>query len=262
MAAKFSSALEPRASLGQLLSQGLANTTKPHPQRAGEALSAVVRMASHLRREDILHSLWSDTLRQDLGVRSTLVTLGHLIDAAPETNLPDDLLDRLLVDVTKADGVSSARGVLIAKVLGRRGKGLSGSEADRAMLHPLLPKLITEDADDVLIVSRYLLPPLSAERPSILTALLSLLDEAAGDGKADECFAAWIMVAAFGVQSGLVALKSLDPNRLQEALHHDSYRLRIMAFELVSGSKDLLEPDVIELVKQGFQWNEGLPQAA
>lgn len=258
---QLSSALEPRAPLGLLLSQGLAHTTKPHPQRAGEALTAVVRLATTLRHEEILFPLWSDVLRQDLSVRSTLVTLGHLIDIIPAHLVPADLLPKLLEEVTSSDGVASVRGTLVAKVLGRERVGLEGVDADRAMLRPLLPKLVTEDGEDVVVVSRYLLPPLAADYPSALKTLLGMLDDAAGRGQEDECFAAWIMVAAFGVQNGLMSLAELDQVKLQEALYHDSYRLRIMAFELVSRSKDLLDAEVMNLIVQGFEWNEALPQA-
>lgn len=258
---KLGSALEPRAPLGILLSQGLAHTTKPHPQRAGEALSAVVRLATSLDHEEILFPLWSDTLRQDLSVRSTLVTLGHLIDTIPAHLVPTDLLSKLLDNVTSSDGVASVRGALVVKALRREREGLRGVEADQAMLRLLLPKLVTEDGADVVVVSRYLLPPLTAEYPSALRVLLVMLGDAASEGQEDECFAAWIMVAAFGVQNGLISLADLDGRKLQEALYHDSYRLRIMAFELVTGSKDMLDGEVMGLIKQGLEWNEGLPQA-
>lgn len=261
MVEKLSTALEPRASLGILLSQGLAHTTKPHPQRAGEALTAVVRLAVSLHHEEILLPLWSETLRQDLSVRSTLVTLGHLIDSIPAHSVPSSLLPKLLENVTSSDGVASVRGTLLSKVLGRERAGREGVEADRAMLRPLLPKLVTEDGEDVVVVSRYLLPPLAADYPGSLNTLLGMLDEAASEGQEDECYAAWIMVAAFGVQNGLKSLADLDQEKLQEALYHDNYRLRIMAFELLIGSKDLLDRKVMNLIIAGLEWNEALPQA-
>lgn len=220
-----------------------------------------MRLATSLHQEKILFPLWSGALRQDLHVRSTLVMLNYLIDVVPNSLVPEDLLDRLLEDLTSSDGVGSVRGTVITKLLGRAREGLQGAEADRAMLRPLLPKLLTDNGEEVVVMSRYLLPPLAAKYPDIVETLLGMLDENSSAGMEDECFAAWLMVAAFGVQNGSVLPTLLDQEKLQEALYHDSDRLRIMAFELVSASKDLLEDDTLDYLKEAFHWNEGLPQA-
>ncbi|TXT12824.1 hypothetical protein VHUM_01225 [Vanrija humicola] len=76
-----------------------------------------------------------------------------------------------------------------------------------------------------------------------------------------DLFASWITTASLGVSSGIVPLSGVPQERLHEAIVHEDNKIRIMAFELVARSKDVLESEVMEKVKESFTWNTMIPHA-
>lgn len=258
---RLSPMLQANGALSTLLLSSFANTSKPYPVRAAECLTAATKLAAALpapatssSRPYFLSAFFDQILRDGLGTRSNLVALGIMVDTIPAINIPDNLLDRLLQDVCVSDCCNVRCGT-IASLLIRQKREASGMEAerDRAMFGRVL-RVIENDPEATEIMSRYLFPPLFKAERSSFSALLDMLDQAGGDH-----FAAWITTACFGVANGIIGLEGLPRERVMEAITHQDNRLRIKAFELVALSKSVLQPEVMELVKQSFHWNTVIP---
>lgn len=267
---KLGPTLLPRAPFATLLLESLSNTVKPHPLRSAEAMTAATRLAAILppppasssASQHLLQPLWADVLRDGLGARGNIVAVSIMAESIPQESIPADLLPRLLEDLTVSDS-ANVRCSAIVTLLGRRRELATGSdeEKDRFMLEPLMPYVSSgEDGTAVQVLSRYLLPVLFKSQRGSFSTLLSMFDTTGAPGQPD-LFASWITTASLGVSSGIIPLSGVPQDRLHEAIVHEDNKIRIMAFELVARSKDVLEPEVMEKVKEAFRWNTMIPHA-
>ncbi|KAL1406561.1 hypothetical protein Q8F55_008267 [Vanrija albida] len=267
---KLGPTLLPRAPLATLLLESLSNTVKPHPLRSAEAMTAATRLAAILppppasssASQHLLQPLWADVLRDGLGARGNIVAVSIMAESIPAESIPVDLLPRLLEDLTVSDS-ANVRCSAIVTLLGRRRELATGTneEKDRFMLEPLLPYVSSgEDGTAVQVLSRYLLPPLFKAQRGSFSTLLNMFDTTDAQDQPD-LFASWITTASLGVSSGIIPLSGVPQERLHEAIVHEDNKIRIMAFELVARSKDVLEAEVMDKVKEAFRWNTMIPHA-
>jgi hypothetical protein len=202
--------------------------------------------------------MFLEVRRDGLAARPNLVAINVMLESIPADLIPTDLLDNLLADLHVSEN-ANIRSAAVATLLGRRRAAASGSEQakDKVMVSPLMP-LFKDDDDNTItqVVRRYLLEPLFKTRRASFPTFLEMLS-AGGD----ECFAAWVTVASFGVSTGLMGIDGLNLERLNEAIVHEDPRIRILAFELVAINKNVLEPAIMELVKQSLGWNQEVTQA-
>jgi hypothetical protein len=236
---------------------------KPAPARAAEALTAAVRLVSALPPPSssssasfyLLQGLFNEVVRAELSSRANIIALSIMMDSVPLETIPENLLNQLLADFRNIDA-ANIRCDVIATILSRRRDTLSGHDADKIMLRPLLPTLAEDDeGEGIKTLSRYLLPSLLKRRPSAFPVLLDLLRSE------DKYFPAWISVASYGVSSGIIGIEGVPAKQLQEALEHEDSRMRILGFELVAMNKTVLTPHVMDLVKTSLKWNDMIPQA-
>lgn len=253
-------ALQPKGPLAVLLMSSLSHPHKANSMRSAETLTAATKLAAALpapaagsSRPYLLGPFFEEVLRDGLGPRGNLVALGIMMDSIPAVHLPSDLLDQLLNDFCVLNG-SNVRCTAIVTLMLRQRREATGSEEERTrgMFQPVIPLLRDEDATQVL--GRYLLPSLFKADRKANSVLLDMLDLAG-----DAYFAAWITVASFCVSNGVIGLDGLSAGRLQEAIAHEDDRVRLMAFELVALNKGVLEPQVMELVKESLHWNAATP---
>ncbi|KAL7425015.1 hypothetical protein Q5752_000702 [Cryptotrichosporon argae] len=267
---KLGLAFRPGGVFATTLLAGLASPIKPHMMRAADALTAACRLADVLppphsstsETTYLLGPLFVDIANAGMAQRSHLVALSILVEHVPSSLIPGSMLNGLLGQLGVADG-ASVRGSIIANLLDRRQRrdDADASESDqyRCMLEPILPLLVTEQPlATSQNIDRYLLPAVFRRVPASLPTMLRMLDEHSGQNGAAS-FAAWVTVASLGVSSGIVNLVDIPTETLHGALAHADDKIRIRAFQAVTSAKDLLDPAVLELVKQSFRYNEVLP---
>jgi hypothetical protein len=260
----------PLAPIATLLVVNLEHPDKPNQLRAADVLGAAARLLASLptaststsSHTNFLVPLFQATCRSGVFNRTNLIILSAIVDRIPPHAVPDGTLEALLRGLTSNDSPNT-RSTVIVSLLSKR-RGMATSEHDRHMLEPLRPYFDPSDNPPIVMtnLTRYTLPSLFKVHPTALAVLLDMLGSPKSDGT--ELFAAWILVASLGVSHGLLSTQNLPPSSLQEAMAHEDPLVRLRAFELITGSKDvlqLLSPAVIDLVRDSLRLNAVLPSA-
>lgn len=143
------------------------------------------------------------------------------------------------------------------------------------MLGPLVPYLDSAGQPMTLThLTRYLLPMLFKIRPSSAKTLLQILENAIPvpafsngnnncikHGFDDAAFVSWVSIASLAVSLGQIDISNLPRGVVEEAISHAEPDVRLRSFQLLAGSKDLLQPQTMDLIKQSLLWNSVLPSA-
>ncbi|WVW86816.1 hypothetical protein I302_108871 [Kwoniella bestiolae CBS 10118] len=254
---KLIPAYQPGGHLASLILLHLDHSQKVQQQRSSEVLSLAGHLSTLLPRPSTSSSLsttfivplFRQAINAGIARRSNLTVISTLLDYVPLSTIPSSLVGDLLGDLGIVD-CANIRSNLIINLLTK----LCSSTDE--VLEKIVPYFDPSLPNAVMVtMNRYLLPALFKKDPNYVSALLRFLSDRA------DLFGAWITVASIGLSLGIVKIRDLPQDDLKDALAHEDADIRIRAFELVSGSKEQFSEDVMELIKDGFRWNDGLPSA-
>ncbi|WRT69593.1 uncharacterized protein IL334_006582 [Kwoniella shivajii] len=253
----------PGGILASLVLNNLESTLKLQQQRASEALSSAGKLSMLLPGPSTSTSesttfvvpLFQQAIHGGISRKSNLTIISTLLEYIPLSIIPNNLIDDLLDDLVVVE-CALIRSTLIVNLLQRLSSGLPENEMKSSVLGKLIPCFDPTLPHSVMAnMNRYLLPALFKSDPTYVPNLLDTLRSCA------KLFGTWVTVASLGLSLGLVKVTDLPREDLRDALAHEDADIRIKAFELVSGSKAHFSQDVLELIKEGFRWNDALPSA-
>lgn len=188
-----------------------------------------------------------------------MTLINAILPHIPITSVPVNLLDKLKVDFDSFDA-ASLRCSIISNILLQRAEELEEEDVRcRIILEPLLP-LFDENVQPpgtILNLTRYLLPSLFAAEPILPKRLLDHLSSK----QAEDRFSGWISVASLGVSAGHLDITDLPHAELADAISHSDDSIRLRAFQLLAGPKDILRNNILSLIRQSFQYNAILASA-
>lgn len=270
MYGRIAPAFIPTGAIAALLLAHLDHPNKPNQLRAADVLGAAARFVGDLpipntstsSHTNLLVPLFQAACQAGASRRANLVIINTLVDVVPAQAIPDGLLDSFLDFLGSSDS-ANLRSTITTSLLSKR-RNSDSLDVDRTMLEPLLPYLDPSRNSPTVMVNltRYVFPALFKSYPSSLSCLLNLLGDP-GDGR-DDLLPAWVPVASLGVSLGHVSVRDLPSSSLREAMTHQDPRVRLRAYELVTGCKDvvqLLDTDMIELAKGALCQNAVLPSS-
>jgi hypothetical protein len=193
--------------------------------------------------------------------------MSALVPAIPTNEVSDDVLHNLLDDLDVLE-FAPIRATLIVEIVQARWKdharqhGGNELEFHRIVYDPILPSFdpSTISANTWQNVQRYLYPALSSlKSPSgrgFLQYIETLPVEHAFD--ADARLECWITIAAAGVQSKQLGMRSLDETRMKQAIFHADASVRLKAFIVYSQNEDILCERAVAGIKASFRYNAAL----
>jgi hypothetical protein len=267
---KIAPAFIPTGPLATLILVHLDHPSKPNQLRAADVLGAAARFVDDLpipntstsSHTNLLVPLFQAACQAGASRRANLVIINTLVDVVPAHAIPEGLLDSFLECLGSSDS-ANLRSTITTSLLSKR-RSSDSPDVDRTMLEPPVPYLDpSRNSPTVMInLTRYVFPALFKSYPSSLSCLLHLLGSP-GDGR-DDLLPAWVPVASLGVSLGHVSIRDLPSSSLREAMTHQDPQVRLRAYELVTGCKDvlqLLETDMIELAKEALCQNAVLPSS-
>lgn len=283
--ARLAPAIRPGESIADIISTNMDSSHKTAQLRAGDVLLAACRMADSLpppassgsTPTSILDPLFTLILDSGTSSRLSLVTINIMIEHVSPSTIPVNILDDMLHDLDSMDS-SSLRCSIIVKLLPRR-RGTVPSDVEetkeRYRLEKLIPYFDSSRPPMTLTnLTRYLLPMLFKAHPSSAKELLQILGHPVrkpsvpdSDSKRirspsqDKTFSSWVSVASLAVSLGHVDIEDLPELDLSEAVAHEDPDVRLRAFHLLAGVKDLLRPRTMDLTKESMRWNATLPSA-
>ena len=254
-------AFRPEGSIiSQVLIQ-LGSSSKPHTARANEALTAIGHLSTALPPPSTCSSLSQNFLvpffswlcSKGLKNKADLAAGLCIVDRLPDNALPQNLLHRLLDDLSLST-YPNLRSLMIAKLLSRRSYCTANAFV---ILLPLLEEGRVPETTS-LNVSRHLLPTLFRENRDACSQLLGLLESPAGPID-EQFFPAWIAVASAGMSEGILDLEGLPYEALSTGTAHHDPDVRLRAFRLIAMTKNILSSTAVDLVKLAFSSNVILP---
>ncbi|WWC65932.1 uncharacterized protein I303_108554 [Kwoniella dejecticola CBS 10117] len=262
---KLVPAFQPSGQLASLILNNLEHPLKVQQQRATEALSAAGQLSillpsstastSRAQPETFIIPLFRQAVSGGISRRSNLTVISTLLECIPLPAVPESLIENLLGDLGVVD-CANIRSTLINNLLIKLSATQPEDEGKSWVVQKLIPYFDPELPHTTMVnMNRYLLPSLFKTDPSYITIFLKSLA-----GRSD-LFGAWVTVASLGVSLGIIKILELPQEDLRDALAHEDVDIRIKAFDLVSASKDQIGETVLELVKEGFKWNDSLPSA-
>ncbi|WVQ96114.1 hypothetical protein IAU59_003216 [Kwoniella sp. CBS 9459] len=236
-----------------LLAAGKLSTIVPYDTYDTSATSS----SSDCGGQSFIVPFFKQCITSGLSRRSNLAAVSALVEYVPRSSIPERLVYDLLGDLAIVDCANLRCNLIVKLLVLSRPKEPTNSDASSAVLDPLIPYFDPTAHPHAVLnnLNRYLLPALfKADSKHVI----SLLDILSGQS---HLFAAWTAVASIGVSMGLVKIDDLPPDELHDALSNEDVDVRLRAFELVSGSNAQFSAEVLELVKDGYRWNDGLPNA-
>ncbi|WVF68582.1 hypothetical protein IAT40_003351 [Kwoniella sp. CBS 6097] len=270
---RFIPSFAPGQTIAQLITMNVEHPQKVQQTRAVEILSAAGKLSTLIpsttpsvgasssdnSTQSFIVPFFKQSISSGLSRRSNLAAISALVDYIPRASIPEGLLYDLLKDIAIVDS-ANLRCTLIVKLLvllESSDTNPNASSSSSTVLDPLVPYFDPAVHPHAVLnnLNRYLLPALFKSNSKYVTSLLEILS-----GK-PHLFAAWTTVASIGVSMGLVKIEDLPAEELHDALSNEDVDVRLRAFELVSGSNAQFSAEVLELVKDGYRWNDGLPNA-
>jgi hypothetical protein len=262
-------------SIADILLESVNPSNRSEQSKAIEILSAVSYLVEVLRQpstsssnsSNFLVPLFRHIVKQGLSHRWTIITLSSIIAAIPTREVPEEMLRRLLKDLDLAE-FSPIRSTLIVETLQARWKDYirtreASEEAFQEIVYqPLLssfdPSTITPQAWQN--VQRYLYPALAALQSPDGGGFLSYLESLPKEVRFDEdaMFECWITIASAAVQSKQLGIRSIDPERMMQAIWHEDFSIRLKAFAIYTQNEDLLEARSVAGIKACFAYNAAL----
>jgi hypothetical protein len=261
-------AVLPGGILAKAISDGINSSAKPVHVRTAEALQSLGKLvdtvpppkASASNPTNMLVPFFLDTIASGLSSKGSLTIINILLPYIPLAEVPEVLLERLVKEMYAID-LGNLRGPIISQLIIRNLEEAANAEKEQRILGSLFPLFSpTAPATTMTNVHRYLLPPLFAARPSIIHSLLLMLG-GGESGRSADYFAAWTSVASLGVSVGHITVTELPEQDVQNAMVHSDPDVRLKAFQLITGSKDLLDERTETLVRKSLLWNRVLPDS-
>ncbi|OCF46051.1 hypothetical protein I317_00139 [Kwoniella heveanensis CBS 569] len=270
----FIPAFAPGQIIAQIITVNVEHPQKVQQTRAVEILSAAGKLSTlissqtssatsssstDVATQSFVVPFFKQSITSGLSRRSNLAAISALVDYVPRASIPDSLVHDLLRDLAIVDS-ANLRCTLIVKLLillEPPNTAIAGPDDSSSVLAPLIPYFDPAAHPHAVLnnLNRYLLPALFKAKSELVITLLDVLS-----GR-PHLFAAWTTVASIGVSMDLIKIDDLPPQELHDALANEDVDVRLRAFELVSGPNAQLSAEVLELVKDGYRWNDGLPNA-
>ncbi|EIW71615.1 hypothetical protein TREMEDRAFT_27287, partial [Tremella mesenterica DSM 1558] len=250
-------AFQPQGILASLLLDGLESVWKATPLRFADVLTAAAKLSSILpspsssssSSQNFFLALFDFLIRRGMKTKADLIAVGCMFDHMPRGAIPSTLMDNLLEDLNLLT-CGMQRSVLIVKCLALK------PNPDLSILVPCLTSSI-DPASTASPISRHFLPTLFKAFPSAPATLLRLLSINKMNTKGHP-FPAWVAVASTGMTTGHLSISDIPNEELQIAIQHPEYSIRLKAFEIITNTKDLLAPHVVDLIKEAFICNSVL----
>jgi hypothetical protein len=195
------------------------------------------------------------------------VTLSAIIPSIPVGEVPGDLLQRLLADLDLVE-FSPIRCTLIIEILQARWndhirKHESTEESFQQIVYqPLLPVFdpSTISAQTWQNVQRYLYPALTSLSSPEGRGFLAYLELLPANLRFDEdaMYECWITIASAAVSAKQLGIRSIDPERMKQAIWHEDFSIRLKAFAIHTQNEDILEARSVAGIKACFAYNAAL----
>jgi hypothetical protein len=194
--------------------------------------------------------------------------LSSIIYLIPVQEVPEDVLQRLLKDLDVLE-FSPIRSSLIVTILQARWteylsthEGINDESFQRIVYQPLLPYFdpSTISSQTWQNVQRYLYPALSVLTSPSGRGFLAYLEALPAELRFDDdaMFECWITIASAAVQSKQLGIRSVDQERLKQAIRHADFSIRLKAFLIYSQNEDILEARSVAGIKAAFEYNAAL----
>lgn len=249
--------------MADLLITNVEHANKPQQLRAADCIQAAARLATvsnDISPKTIsLIPLFLLSYRSGLVTKPNVVIASYLLEAVPESSIPDDLLDIVLDGLKLADNGSYRANIVVGVMEKARSAGQHTSNDD--VIRPILPLFGSSVSSATTTnMHRYLLPALFKAFPTSLSTLLSMLASQTETG--EDTFTSWVSIASLGISLGLLSLGELLQQDLHDALGHEDPAVRLKAYEMVTGCKDvtqLLDARTMQLAKAAMLINAILP---
>jgi hypothetical protein len=261
--------LHQHGALSRVIQDALNSTEKPQQSRSTDVLAALAKLtdilpppsSSSSGSTNIVTPFLLHTIRSGLTTKANILIIHNLIGHVSLSSIPEDLPAKLVSDMYATD-LGNYRGSILSDLLVRRMERQDANVSEKVELSVLLPLFAHNQPSSTMInTNRYLLPNLFKSRPSAVNTLLSLLEEDRTASEAESTFSAWMSVAALGVSSGHITIAQLPGDQLSQAITHSNPDVRLKAFTLIAGSRDMLSKETLSLVRDSLEWNAVLPNA-
>jgi hypothetical protein len=255
--------------------ESLESSNKSEQSKAIEILTASSHLAAVLRQptssssntSNFLVPLFRYILKQGISHRRSIVALSSIISSIPVGEVPQDLLERLLKDLDLVE-FSPIRCTLIVEILQTRWKDYVRSEGpteakfQQIVYQPLLPSFdpSTVSSQTWQNVQRYLYPTLSSVSSSSGRGFLAYLESLPTELRFDEdaMFECWITITAAAVQSKQLGIRSVNQEKMKQAIWHADFSIRLKAFSIYTQNEDLLDERSVTGIKASFVYNAAL----
>lgn len=262
-------------SIADSLLHSLDSPSKSDQSKAIDVLSAASGLVAGLQApsssssnsSNYLVPLFRHILRLGLGHRRTIVGLSAIIASIPVQEVPEDLLRTLLKDLDSVE-FSPIRCTLIVEILQARWNNYTRSNEatevkfQETVYQPLLAIFdpSTVSAQTWQNVQRYLYPALASIPSPSGRGFLSYLQSLPANLRFDEdaMYECWITIASAAVSSKQLGIRSIDPERMKQAIWHEDFSIRLKAFAIYSQNEDLLEARSVAGIKACFAYNAAL----
>ena len=68
----------------------------------------------------------------------------------------------------------------------------------------------------------------------------------------------WITIASSAVSAKQLGIRSIDPDRMKQAIWHEDFSIRLKAFAIYTQNEDILEARSVAGIKTCFAYNAAL----
>jgi len=253
----------------------LESSNKSEQSKAIEILTAASHLVPVLRQptssssttSNYLVPLFRYILKQGISHRRSIVALSSIIASVPVREVPQDLLERLLKDLDLVE-FSPIRCSLVVEILQSRwseyirAEQPTEEEFQQIVYQPLLPSFdpSTASAQTWQNVQRYLYPTLSSVSSPSGRGFLAYLETLPAELHFDEdaMFECWITITAAAVQSKQLGIRSLNQEKMKQAIWHADFSIRLKAFSIYTQNEDLLDESSVKGIKASFVYNAAL----
>jgi hypothetical protein len=262
-------------SIADTLLESLESPNKSEQSKAIEVLSAASHLVTSIQApsssssnsSNYLVPLFRHVLKLGLSHRRTIVVLSAIIPSIPVGEVPEDLLQRLLADLDSVE-FSPIRCTLIVEILHARWNDHIRNHASteesfqQIVYQPLLPVFdpSTISAQTWQNVQRYLYPALASLPSPNGRGFLAYLESLPSNLRfgEDAMYECWITISSAAVSSKQLGIRSIDPERMNQAIWHEDFSIRLKAFSIYTQNEDILDTRSVAGVKACFAYNAAL----
>ena len=262
-------------SIADTLLESLDSANKSEQSKAIEVLTAASHLVSSIQApsssssnsSNYLIPLFRHVLKLGLSHRRTIVALSAIILSVPVGEVPEDLLPRLLADLDSVE-YSPIRCTLIVEILQARWNDHirnhepTEESFQQIVYQPLLPVFdpSTISSQTWQNVQRYLYPALTSIPSPDGHGFLAYLESLPANLRFDEdaMYECWITIASSAVSAKQLGIRSIDSDRMKQAIWHEDFSIRLKAFAIYTQNEDILEARSVDAIKACFAYNAAL----